>query len=139
MEDSEDLWNQVTILRKNKSQVKKNDTNLTSQMRKGNTEAVKKNTGAGGAYHKNFKLDNANEAGRHKLIPKKLSSIIMKARQVKNIKRSDLARMCCIKEDILAKYENGTAIPDNKILGNIERNLKIKLRGKNEALWGTPL
>ena len=45
--------------------------------------------------------------------------------------RKQLANKCSMGEPLLATYENGTAKPEQKYLMSLERNLGIKLRGKD--------
>ena len=48
----------------------------------------------------------------------------------------DLATKICEKPQIINEYEAGKAIPNQQILAKLERNLGIKLRGKDK---GQPL
>ena len=50
--------------------------------------------------------------------------------------QKDLANKVASQPNTIQSYENGSAIPDNLLLGKIERVLGVKLRG-NEI--GTPL
>jgi ribosome-binding protein aMBF1 (putative translation factor) len=138
MADDENIWDAVTVLRKNTRQIKQKDPYLSNQIRNGNTESVKKQDGRGGAATKAFKLDESNDAGHHQTVSRNLTTVIQKARSAQNMTRSQLAQKCCVKENVIASYENGSAIPDNKVLGIMERNLKVKLRGKKEFI-GNPL
>jgi putative transcription factor len=128
MEDNEDIWNSVTVLRKNNRQLQKNNQ---SNIRNGNTETVKKQEGRGGEATKAFKLDQETNGGRHGTVSQSLKSIIIKARNSKGMSQSKLAQLCCVKPATITSYENGKAIPDNAILGKMERHLGVKLRGKN--------
>ena len=130
-DNNESVWDAVNVLRKNTRQVNKTNPSLSSQIRNGNTETLKKQSGRGGESTKAYKLDQATDPGRHKTVSTNLKSIIIKARSSAGITRGQLAQKCCVKESIISSYENGTAIPDNAILGKMERNLGVKLRGKN--------
>lgn len=129
MDDNEDVWNAVTILRKNTRQIKKN--NEGSNIRSGNTESVKKQGGRGGEATKAYKLDQETNGGRHETVSQSLRSVITKARNSKGISQANLAQLCCVKPATITSYENGKAIPDNAVLGKMERHLCVKLRGKN--------
>ena len=75
MGDNEDIWNAVTVLRKNTRQIKKN--NDGNNIRSGNTESVKKQAGRGGEATKAFKLDQETNGGRHETVSQSLKSIII--------------------------------------------------------------
>lgn len=127
--DNEDVWNAVTVLRKNTRQIKKN--NEGNNIRNGNTESVKKQVGRGGEATKAYKLDQETNGGRHETVSQSLRSVIIKARNSKGMSQTKLAQLCCVKPATITTYENGKAIPDNAVLGKMERHLGVKLRGKN--------
>ena len=64
--DNESIWDNVTILRKNNRQIKKN--NEGNNVRNGNTETIKKQAGRGGEATKAFKLAEAKLPFKTKLI-----------------------------------------------------------------------
>ncbi len=128
MGDNEDIWNSVTILRKNNRQLQKNNK---PNIRNGNTETVKKQEGRGGEATKAFKLDQATDVGRHETVSQSLKSVITKARNSEGFTQAKLALLCNVKPATITSYENGKAIPDNSVLGKMERHLGVKLRGKN--------
>ena len=55
------------------------------------------------------------------------SQAIMKARQNKGWTQADLAKQINEKQTVVTDYENGRAIPENRILAAMERALGCKL------------
>ena len=45
--------------------------------------------------------------------------------------KQELATKICEKPQVINEYESGRAKPNQQILAKLERNLGIKLRGKN--------
>ena len=123
-------WDKVTVLRKNDKQRKANG-NYKSSLTNPNVTVEKKigNREIGSKY---AKLDDINEGQKHESINLSLSQKIQKGRTAKGMKQKDLANRINVKPQIIGDYESGRAIPDNKILGKIERTLGIKLRGKQK-------
>jgi len=52
---------------------------------------------------------------------------IMKGRQTKGYNQKQLAEAIMVKLDIVKDYESGKAIPDNGLIGKMERALGVKL------------
>lgn len=61
---------------------------------------------------------------------------IQQGRQAKSMSQKDLATAISEKPQIVADYEAGRGIPNQQILGKMERQLGLKLRGKD---IGSPL
>lgn len=59
-----------------------------------------------------------------------VSRAIQQGRQAKGISQKDLATKINEKPQIVNDYEAGRGIPNNIILGKMERVIGIKLRGK---------
>lgn len=59
-----------------------------------------------------------------------VSRAIQQGRQAKGISQKDLATKINEKPQIVNDYEAGRGIPNNIILGKMERVLGVKLRGK---------
>ena len=119
------LFDQVTIIRnknvkKQKEQKEIRKGNCESHQRRGNCETADKNR----------KLDVAEEAEKHNRVTREQGLMIQNARKAKGWKQKDLANQIRVKPDIIAQYENGKAIIDNKIISMLERKLNIKLRNK---------
>ena len=63
-------------------------------------------------------------------VDKALSKKIMQARTAKKMSQKDLATRIGVKADIIQTYENGKALPNQAIIGKIERALGCQLREK---------
>ena len=121
-------WDSVTVLRKNKRQLKDNGSTKSS-LTNPNINVEKKG-GNREIGSKLAKLDNAEEAEKIETVSLSLSQKIQQGRAAKGMKQKDLATKINVKPQVIGDYESGRAVPDNKILGKIERALGIKLRGK---------
>ena len=119
------LFDSVVVLR-NKNAKKEADKKsirkgeCESKARRGNCETVDKNR----------KLDAAEEAEKHNRVTREQGLMIQNARKAKGWKQKDLANQIRVKPDIIAQYENGKAIIDNKIISLLQRKLNINLRNK---------
>ena len=82
------------------------------------------------------KLDEDNEHVVHKKVTLSLGKTIQQARAAKGMTQKDLAQKINEKPHVVNEYEAGKAIPDQTILGKLERQLGVKLRGKD---IGAPL
>lgn len=60
-----------------------------------------------------------------------VAKTIQRARQEKQLTQKDLAVKINEKPQIVQDYEQGKAIPNQQILGKLERALGVKLRGKD--------
>jgi len=121
-------WDSVTVLRKNKRQLKDNGSTKSSLTNP--NISVEKKGGNREIGSKLAKLDNAEEAEKIETVSLSLSQKIQQGRAAKGMKQKDLATKINVKPQVIGDYESGRAVPDNKILGKIERALGIKLRGK---------
>ena len=102
-------------------------------LRSGNTEIIKKNKNKNNeVVNPNFKkIDESNDAGKHNTISNNIRILIIKGRNNKGWTQKILANSINVKPSVINDYESGKAIPNNQILGKLERKLGIKLRGKN--------
>lgn len=117
----EDIWNSVTVLKKNKKQLKKDNL--------GKKETVKR-SGITNEKAKLNNLDNASETVKHKTIPLEWGKKISETRQKKDMKQKDLALRINEQVSIINQIECGKAQIDHKILTKIEKVLGIRVRNK---------
>lgn len=99
---------------------------------------------AGPDHAKIAKLDRDNEVAPPTLVTLEFGKVLQQARQnfkdaegkVKPMSQGDLAKAINQKGSVVQEYENMKATPNPQILGQMERILKVKLRG---AGIGQPL
>mmetsp|Transcript_35277 Transcript_35277/g.140193 ORF Transcript_35277/g.140193 Transcript_35277/m.140193 type:complete len:133 (-) Transcript_35277:1111-1509(-) len=78
------------------------------------------------------KLDAETEDFHHKKVSTSMAQDIQKARLSKKMTQAQLAQRINEKPQIINDYEAGRAIPNQQIIGKIERALGVKLRGKKK-------
>ena len=76
------------------------------------------------------KLDDANEVVKPQRINPKIKERIVQARTANKMSQKDLAQRCQVLPTIVQQYENGKAKADVNVLRKMERDLKVKLTGK---------
>ena len=91
-------------------------------------QTVKKQ-GAGYNAQKMGKLENETEELSHKKVGGEVKKAIMQGRLAKKMTQAQVAQMINEKPQIIQEYESGKAIPNQQILGKLERILGVKLRG----------
>uniref|UniRef100_A0A8B9G843 HTH cro/C1-type domain-containing protein n=3 Tax=Telluraves TaxID=3073808 RepID=A0A8B9G843_9PSIT len=77
------------------------------------------------------KLDRETEELHHDRVPLEVGKVIQQGRQSKGMTQKDLATKINEKPQVIADYESGRAIPNNQVMGKIERAIRLKLRGKD--------
>lgn len=77
------------------------------------------------------KLDEAAEPAALEKVPVDVRQAIQKARIEKKMSQADLAKKINERTQVVAEYENGKAVPNQLVLGKMEKVLGVKLRGKN--------
>lgn len=138
-------WDEVTYIRKRqpKSGQLKTQQALSAAQRQGaDIETTKKYAGGQNKQHmasKNTaKLDRETEELHHEHVSLDTSQLIQRARQAKGWNQKELATKINEKQQVVNEYESGKAIPNNQVMGKLERTLGVKLRGKDKGLPFTP-
>ncbi|BFZ65278.1 multiprotein-bridging factor 1 [Saitoella coloradoensis] len=89
------------------------------------------NSVAGTEGQRLTKIDRENEVAPPKTISMDLGKTISKARMDKGMKQSELAQKVNEKPNVINDYEAARAVPNQQLLGKLERALGVKLRGKD--------
>ncbi|XP_070780469.1 endothelial differentiation-related factor 1 homolog isoform X1 [Enoplosus armatus] len=135
---AESDWDTVTVLRKKgptAAQAKSKQAITTAQRRGEDVETTKKWSAGQNKQHlvtKNTaKLDRETEELHHDRVPLEVGKVIQLGRQERGMTQKDLATKINEKPQVIADYECGRAIPNNQVMGKIERAIGMKLRGKD--------
>jgi len=135
---AESDWDTVTVLRKRgptAAQAKSKQAIAAAQRRGEEVDTTKKWAAGQNKQHvitKNTaKLDRETEELQHQRVSLDVGKTIQLGRQNKNLTQKDLATKINEKPQVIAEYESGKAIPNNQVIGKIERAIGLKLRGKD--------
>lgn len=82
------------------------------------------------------KLDEDNDTLKVKKIDPQLRVRIMKERQALNWSQQDLAQRISERASVVAEYESGKAVPDERVIVKMEKAFGVHLRG---AKAGEPM
>lgn len=134
-------WDSVTILKKKPAPIQNKKAAINKAIQKGEQVDLQKKFNAATNRHagtslNTAKLDAETEKLSHNKVGLETGRLIQQARAGKNWKREEFATKICEKVQVVTDYENGSAIPNNQVLSKMERQLGIKLRGKER---GQPL
>lgn len=140
---AESNWDEVTYLRKKppKASQLRTAQAINQAQRQGlEVETSKKFTAGQNKQHsaaKNTaKLDRETEELHHDHVGISVGRLIQQGRQAKDMTQKELATKINEKPQVVNDYEAGRAIPNNQVMGKLERTLVMKLRGKDK---GQPL
>ncbi|CAF0703829.1 unnamed protein product [Brachionus calyciflorus] len=114
----------------------KSQADVIAAQRKGLAVETEKKYEAGnnkqhGQVSNATKLDRETEELKHKTLDLQVGKVIQQARNAKNMTQVELARLINEKQQIINEYEQAKGIPNQQILGKLERVLGVKLRGKD--------
>ncbi|KAL1130997.1 hypothetical protein AAG570_012236 [Ranatra chinensis] len=138
-------WETVTLLRKKpqKASAMKTEQAVNRARRDGVPVETQHKWGAGQnkqhiSSKNTAKLDRETEELRHETIPLGLGKLIQQTRQARGMSQKDLATKINEKPQVINDYEAGRGIPNQAIIGKMERVLGVKLRGKEQGTTMMP-
>ncbi|XP_018328984.1 endothelial differentiation-related factor 1 homolog [Agrilus planipennis] len=133
-------WDTVVTLRKKapKASTLKSEQAVNAARRQGAVIETQQKWGAGSnkqhvAAKNTAKLDRETEELRHEHVPLEVGKLIQKGRQAKNMSQKELATKINEKPQVITDYEAGRGIPNQVIIGKIEKVIGLKLRGKDRG------
>lgn len=97
------------------------------------TETVKKTLSSKFEGKSSTKLDNGGDEPETVVqkVSFTLKTKIMKARMTKGLKQDELAKRIGVSASIIRNYENGSAIPEPRILNLLSRELGVNFNKKD--------
>nr|CAG4645937.1 EOG090X0ILG [Lynceus sp. MCZ IZ 141354] len=133
-------WESVTVLRKKlpKGTSSKSEQVVNAARRQGLAVDTVSKYGAATNKHtpttlNTAKLDQETEELKHDKLSIDVGKLIQAGRQAKGWTQKDLATNVNEKPQVINDYEAGRGIPNQQILGKIERAIGMKLRGKDKG------
>jgi len=133
-------WDETIIIRRRaeKTKVTRSQSEVNAARRAGAVVATeRKTTGAqnkahvGPDHQRIAKVDRENEIAPPPKVDISVGRAIQQSRMDLGLTQKDLAQRINEKPQVVNEYESGKAIPNQQVLGKIERVLAIRLRGKN--------
>ncbi|XP_076067530.1 multiprotein bridging factor 1 [Oratosquilla oratoria] len=133
-------WDTVTVIRKKpqKASQLKSEQAVNQARRSGaSVETTQKYGAASNKQHQTTlntaKLDRETEELKHEKITQDVGKLIQQGRQAKGWTQKDLATRINEKPQVIQEYEQGKAVPNQNVLGKIERAIGLRLRGKEKG------
>jgi len=104
--------------------LRKSPKELEKSKRMNGETSVAKNS-----HHQHAKkiLDDHPDSYKVDTVSHTLKTQIQKARMAQKLTQKQLAQKINVTPSVIQSYENGKAVPDNKVLQNLRRVLKVKL------------
>jgi putative transcription factor len=140
MATGSESWDEVTIIRKRapKAGQLKSTQAINAAQRQGlDIETSKKFSAGQNKQHvaakDTAKLDRETEELHHDTIGLDVGRLIQQHRQAKGWTQKELATKISEKPQVINEYEAGKALPNQAVLGKLERTLGVKLRGKDKG------
>ncbi|EDO34641.1 predicted protein [Nematostella vectensis] len=137
---AESDWDSVTYLKKRapRAAEMRSKQAVASAQRHGEGIDTSIKYGAGGnkqhsTNRDTAKLDRETEELHHEKVSLDVGKLIQQGRVEKKLTQKELATKVNEKPHVIMEYEQGKAIPNNQVLGKIERAIGIKLRGKDKG------
>jgi putative transcription factor len=96
-------------------------------LRKSNKELEKKNVNKNHIVNVNKILDENLDEYKVDTVSHSLRTTIQKARVAQKLNQKELAQKINVTVAVIQSYENGKAVPDNKVLQKLRSVLKVKL------------
>ncbi|KAK9476267.1 multi protein bridging factor 1-domain-containing protein [Lipomyces japonicus] len=134
-------WDSVTVIGQKanarSAAATRSNSELNAARRNGTVVSTDKKYGAGGNKisgtegQRLAKIDRENEIAPPAKIDLTVGKAISKARLEKKLTQKDLAVKINEKANVINDYEAGRAVPNQQLLGKLERVLGVKLRGAN--------
>jgi putative transcription factor len=128
-------WDSVTYLRKKKSAGEARTPQAISRaLAAGEVEIQKKHTAGpnkGGPSINAAKIEAETEEFKVKTVDKDIGRLIMEKRQELKLTQRELAVKINEKPTVVNEYESGKAVPNQSVLGKLERVLNVRLRGSH--------
>ncbi|KAG0048042.1 multiprotein-bridging factor 1 [Gryganskiella cystojenkinii] len=136
-------WDEQIVLKKRSDHAKvtRSASDINAARRAGAVVATEKkvvsNAGhVGEDFRRIAKVAETDEIIAPKAVSMDVGKAIAKARMELELNQKQLATLVNEKPTVINDYEAGRAVPNQQILGKLERALKVKLRGKE---IGSPL
>uniref|UniRef100_A0A8I7B3J9 HTH cro/C1-type domain-containing protein n=2 Tax=Hordeum vulgare subsp. vulgare TaxID=112509 RepID=A0A8I7B3J9_HORVV len=131
-------WEPIVVRKRAQNAADKKDEKAVNAARRSGAEidtTKKYNAGtnkaaSSGTSLNTKRLDDDTENLSHERVSSDLKKNLMQARLDKKMTQAQLAQMINEKPQVIQEYESGKAIPNNQIIGKLERALGAKLRSK---------